>query len=56
MTKASPKETEKVKADGQGLYDLLVSYRMGDIWSPRLDQVEALKAEAQYFVGIGHEE
>jgi predicted dehydrogenase len=39
-----------VNANGQGLYDLLVSYRMGDIWSPRLDQVEALKAEAQYFV------
>jgi predicted dehydrogenase len=39
-----------VNANGQGLYDLLVSYRMGDIWAPRLEQVEALKAEAQYFV------
>ena len=38
------------KGNGQGLYDLLVSYRLGDIWAPRLDQVEALKVEAQYFV------
>ena len=36
--------------DGQGVYDLLVSYRMGDIWAPRVEQVEALKLEAQYFV------
>ncbi len=38
------------KGNGQGLYDLLVSYRMGDIWAPRLEQVEALKVETQYFV------
>lgn len=35
---------------GQGIYDLLVSYRSGDMWSPRVEQVEALKAEAAYFV------
>jgi len=26
------------------------SYRMGDMWSPRIDEVEALKCEAQYFL------
>jgi predicted dehydrogenase len=38
------------KQNGRNVYELLVSYRMGDIWAPRIDQVEALKAEAQYFV------
>ncbi|MBZ5499098.1 MAG: Gfo/Idh/MocA family oxidoreductase [Acidobacteriia bacterium] len=37
-------------ATGEHVYDLLVSYRMGDIWSPRIDQIEALKVETQYFV------
>jgi predicted dehydrogenase len=36
--------------DGEGLYDMLVSYRMGDVWSPRLEQAEALKLETQYFM------
>ncbi len=34
----------------QGVYDLLVSYRSGDIWSPKVDQTEALKAELSYFL------
>lgn len=34
---------------GDGLYDMLVSYRMGDVWTPRLEQVEALRLETQYF-------
>ncbi len=34
----------------QGLYDLLVSYRSGDMWSPRIEQTEALKVETEYFV------
>jgi predicted dehydrogenase len=38
------------KTNGDGRYDLLVSYRMGDIWAPRIEQVEALKLETQYFV------
>jgi predicted dehydrogenase len=33
-----------------GVYDLLVSYRSGDVWSPRCDQTEALKVELDYFV------
>jgi predicted dehydrogenase len=38
------------KTNGDGRYDLLVSYRMGDIWAPRIDQVEALKVETKYFL------
>jgi len=38
------------KTNGEGRYDLLVSYRMGDIWAPRIDQVEALKVETKYFL------
>ena len=34
----------------ENVYDLLVSYRSGDAWVPRVAQVEALKAEAEYFV------
>lgn len=34
----------------EGIYNLLVSYRSGDIAVPRVDQVEALKAEADYFI------
>jgi predicted dehydrogenase len=34
----------------EGLYDLLVSYRSGDMWAPKVEQTEALKAECEYFV------
>lgn len=34
----------------EGVYDLLVSYRSGDMWSPQLEQVEALRQELMYFV------
>ena len=33
----------------EGVYDLLVSYRSGDVWAPKVDQTEALKAELGYF-------
>lgn len=33
----------------EGVYDLLVSYRTGDMWSPRLEATEALKLELDYF-------
>jgi predicted dehydrogenase len=36
--------------NGQSVYELLVSYRSGDMWSPKIDQTEALAAEARYFV------
>jgi predicted dehydrogenase len=49
---------EKIKVYDKGIerseasdgYDLRVSYRAGDLWVPRVEQVEALKVEAQYFV------
>lgn len=34
----------------EGVYELLVSYRSGDMWSPQLEQVEALHHELSYFV------
>jgi predicted dehydrogenase len=34
----------------EGLYNLLVNYRSGDMWSPQLEQIEALKQELAYFV------
>lgn len=34
----------------EGLYDLLVSYRSGDMWAPRIEQLEALRIELGYFV------
>src|SRR5438874_2826194 len=34
----------------KGLYELLVSYRSGDMWAPRLDRAEALTAELAYFM------
>jgi predicted dehydrogenase len=36
--------------NGRGVYDLLVSYRSGDIWAPKIEQTEALKAELGYFI------
>jgi len=34
----------------EGVYDLLVSYRSGDMWAPKVDQTEALKAVCEYFI------
>ena len=34
----------------EGLYDLLVHYRSGDMWAPQVEQVEALTRELAYFV------
>ncbi len=42
----------------EGLYELLVNYRSGDMWAPQLEQVEALRQELSYFVECisnGHE-
>ena len=36
--------------NGQSVYDLLVSYRTGDVWSPKIDATEALTVELRYFV------
>ena len=34
----------------EGIYNLLVSYRSGDVMVPKVEQTEALKLEAEYFV------
>ena len=34
----------------EGVYNLLVSYRSGDMWAPHVEQVEALQLEMEYFV------
>jgi predicted dehydrogenase len=34
----------------EGVYELLVNYRSGDMWAPQLEQVEALRQELTYFV------
>src|SRR5712664_2616573 len=34
----------------RGVYELLVSYRSGDMWAPKVEQTEALKTELAYFV------
>ena len=36
--------------NAEGIYDLLVSYRSGDMWAPKVEQTEALRAEAEYFI------
>jgi predicted dehydrogenase len=40
-----------VKVSSQeGLYNLLVNYRSGDMWAPQIEQTEALRTELGYFV------
>lgn len=34
----------------EGVYELLMNYRSGDMWAPHLEQVEALRQELEYFV------
>jgi predicted dehydrogenase len=49
---------EKIKVYDKGVqitkpenvYDLLVSYRSGDMWAPQVEQQEALKLELAYFL------
>ena len=51
--------SEKVKVYDKGItvtpgpedvYKMLVSYRSGDMWAPRLDNTEALQTEALHFI------
>jgi predicted dehydrogenase len=35
--------------NGEGIHDLLVSYRSGDMWAPQVEQIEALRVELNYF-------
>lgn len=36
--------------NGQGIHELLVSYRSGDMWAPKVEDAEALNREAKYFI------
>lgn len=36
--------------NADSVYDLLVSYRSGDMWAPQVERIEALKAEADDFL------
>jgi predicted dehydrogenase len=46
------KGVEKVSADG--IYEMLVKYRTGDMWAPQVEHTEALKMELEYFVQCIH--
>jgi predicted dehydrogenase len=35
--------------NNEGVYDLLVSYRTGDMWAPKVEQTEALRVELAHF-------
>jgi predicted dehydrogenase len=39
-----------VSPNQQAVYEMLVSYRSGDMWAPRLDTTEALQTEARHFI------
>lgn len=51
-----PSEKVKVYDKGitvnepEGAYQLMVGYRSGDMWAPRLDTTEALRTEALHFI------
>jgi predicted dehydrogenase len=34
---------------GEGIHNVLVSYRTGDMWAPQIEQLEALRVELSYF-------
>jgi predicted dehydrogenase len=36
-------------ANAEGIYELLVKYRTGDMWAPQVEHTEALKKELEYF-------
>jgi predicted dehydrogenase len=39
-----------VNDDAEGVYQMLVGYRTGDMWAPQLSLTEALQTEARHFV------
>jgi len=43
-------EVKSANGGKNGIHELLISYRSGDVHIPKLEASEALKAEAQYFV------
>lgn len=43
-----------VGESGENLYQMLVGYRTGDMWAPKIDVTEALAIEARHFVDCVH--
>ena len=39
-----------VTPEPEDVYKMLVSYRLGDMWAPQLDNIEALQTEARHFI------
>ncbi|MDQ1639857.1 MAG: hypothetical protein QOF62_3196 [Pyrinomonadaceae bacterium] len=39
-----------ISQSAEAVYEMLVSYRSGDMWAPRLDATEALQTEALHFI------
>lgn len=39
-----------VNGDGERVYQMLIGYRTGDMWAPKIDATEALYTEAQHFI------
>jgi len=42
------------KVSGEGIYEMLVKYRTGDMWAPQVEHTEALKKELEYFADCIH--
>jgi predicted dehydrogenase len=40
----------KVSQSSEAVYEMLVSYRSGDMWAPRLETTEALQTEVLHFI------
>jgi predicted dehydrogenase len=40
----------RVTAGTEEVYEMLVSYRSGDMWAPRLDSTEGLRTEVMHFI------
>ncbi|MBE9209039.1 Gfo/Idh/MocA family oxidoreductase [Nostoc sp. LEGE 06077] len=39
-----------VNGNAESLYQMLIGYRTGDMWSPKLDMTEALRSEGLHFI------
>ena len=39
-----------VNGSKESMYDVMIGYRTGDVWAPKLEVTEALLAEARYFI------
>ncbi len=39
-----------IDMDSEHIYQMLISYRTGDMWAPKLDLTEALTTEVTHFI------